>query len=368
MRFLFVSLMLIIPLYVGAASETPPIPALAAEAQAQAPAALARFQAEYDEIAAILVALEQAAQSTGSGAAVTEGDSGAIPIAIAPFSVLGVEPSLVDVAGILASNLTRSGQFQVVPRAQYPAVPEDPGAVLVESWSALGVEYLVTGRLHAEGESVVIEFHLFDVLTNQRLRAFRMPVPQSLLRRGAHRVSDMIYEEITGEKAALLARLAAEREHAEREENERRAREAAERQRQEEETARREAQARELEQQRLQERLAEARERWARQREREAAERQARQEALRDAYVVEVQAAVQRLWQQPVGSRITDVAIAAVTINPDTGRVLRYDIERCTGTVFCESVRQTMDRLQNLPRPPEADAVRGGIRIRFAPQ
>lgn len=139
---------------------------------------------------------------------VTEGISGAIPIAIAPFSVPGMGSPEVDVAGILASNLSRSGQFQVVPRAQYPAVPEDPGTVLVESWSALGAEYLVTGRLHAEGESVVIEFHLFDVLANQRLRAFRMPVPRSLLRRGAHRVSDMIYEEITGEKGAFSARIA----------------------------------------------------------------------------------------------------------------------------------------------------------------
>lgn len=52
----------------------------------------------------------------------------------------------------------------------------------------------------------------------------------------------------------------------------------------------------------------------------------------------------------------------------ETGRIINFDIESCSGgPAFCDSVRQTMDRLSSLPRPPDADAVRGGVLIRFEP-
>lgn len=86
------------------------------------------------------------------------------------------------------------------------------------------------------------------------------------------------------------------------------------------------------------------------------------------AYIAEVLAAAERRWSAPQGSSASDEALVLVQINPDTGRILSYDLQRCSGgEAFCASVRQTMDRLQSLPRPPDAAAVRGGIRIRFSP-
>jgi colicin import membrane protein len=103
--------------------------------------------------------------------------------------------------------------------------------------------------------------------------------------------------------------------------------------------------------------------------EREGAERRSREEALRQAYVAEVQATVERRWRKPEGIRAADEAVVLVRINPDTGRIVSFNVERCSGgTAFCDSVRQTMERLQSLPRPPDADVVRGGIRIRFSPE
>ncbi len=171
-------------------------------------------------------------------------------------------------------------------------------------------------------------------------------------------------------QAAEEARQAEAAERREREAAEQREREATEQRRAEEEARRREAQARELEDQRRREQMEQEQRRLAAARaDREASERRAREDALRQAYISEGQATVERRWRKPEGSRDSDLAVVLVRINPDTGRILGFNVDSCSGSAaFCESVRQTMERLQSLPRPPDAEAVRGGIRIRFSPQ
>lgn len=155
----------------------------------------------------------------------------------------------------------------------------------------------------------------------------------------------------------------------EREARERREREAAEKRRAEEEARRRETQARELEEQRRRQQMEAERQALASaQAARDAAARRAELDAARSAYIAEVQATVQRRWRQPAGLQPGNEAFVLVRINAETGRILNFSVQSCSGSAaFCESVRQTMDRLQSLPRPPDAEAVRGGIRIRFVP-
>ena len=138
----------------------------------------------------------------------------------------------------------------------------------------------------------------------------------------------------------------------------------------EEQARRREVPARALEEHRRREQVEQEQRRLAAARaDREASERRAREDALRQAYISEVQATVERRWRKPEGSRDSDLAVVLVRINADTGRILGFNVDSCSGSAaFCESVRQTMERLQSLPRPPDAEAVRGGIRIRLSPQ
>ena len=150
---------------------------------------------------------------TGQAAAVlevtvTEGVTGAIPVAVTPFAWEGAGSAPEDVAQIVGANLLRSGLFQTIGRERLARAPTGPDDFLAEQWAAVGAEYLVIGRLLPEAERVLIEFHVFDVLANQRLGGFRIPVPLEMLRRGAHRVSDIVYEQITGEKGAFSARIA----------------------------------------------------------------------------------------------------------------------------------------------------------------
>ena len=138
---------------------------------------------------------------------VTEGVTGAIPVAVAPFTWDGDGRPGEDVDQILAANLTRSGLFDV-ERDGLPQAPSGPADFLAQPWAEAGLEYLVVGSMRPDGDNVMVEFHVFDVLAEERLGGWRIPVPADMLRRGAHRVSDIVYEQITGDPGAFSARIA----------------------------------------------------------------------------------------------------------------------------------------------------------------
>lgn len=125
---------------------------------------------------------------------------------------------------------------------------------------------------------------------------------------------------------------------------------------------------RELETHRRDEALALERERLAEARaQRNAAERQGQLDRNMNEWAAQVQSVVQRRWRQPSGIDPASRSIVRVHAN-ESGRITSFDIESCLGSsAFCESVWQAMDRLSSLPRPPDVDAVRGGVRIRFEP-
>lgn len=138
---------------------------------------------------------------------VTEGVTGAIPVAVAPFTYEGEGELDEDISQIVAANLARSGLFDV-ERDDLPPAPSGPAEFLAEPWADAGMEYLVVGNQRRDGDDLLVEFHVFDVLAEERLGGWRIPVPVDMLRRGAHRVSDIVYEQITGDPGAFSARIA----------------------------------------------------------------------------------------------------------------------------------------------------------------
>ncbi|MGM0553069.1 MAG: Tol-Pal system beta propeller repeat protein TolB [Pseudomonadota bacterium] len=138
---------------------------------------------------------------------VTEGVTGAIPVAVAPFAWEGEGQPDEDVSRIVAQNLARSGLFDV-EREDLPQPPSGPADFIAQPWADAGMEYLVVGSKRPDGDNVIVEFHVFDVLAEERLGGWRIPVPADMLRRGAHRVSDIVYEQITGDPGVFSARIA----------------------------------------------------------------------------------------------------------------------------------------------------------------
>lgn len=138
---------------------------------------------------------------------VTSGVTHPVPVAIAPFS----EPPSAgtNVAGVIQHDLAGSGRFSVLPRAQMPATPTRSAQVQFPAWKATGSDYLVIGRVKpvANGQ-LAVDFNLLNVLTGRSVVRKRFTGPPSALRNAAHRVSDVIYQQITGIRGAFDTRIA----------------------------------------------------------------------------------------------------------------------------------------------------------------
>jgi TolB protein len=128
-----------------------------------------------------------------------------LPIAIAPFRGEAQAPQ--KIASIIQADLERSGQFRAIDAA---------GATLDESsrpdltpWRQKSADSLAVGsatRL-ADGRWDV-RFRLWDVVKGQDLGGQSYAVTTGDLRLAAHRISDFIYERLTGEKGVFSTRIA----------------------------------------------------------------------------------------------------------------------------------------------------------------
>jgi TolB protein len=139
---------------------------------------------------------------------ITRGVDAAQPVAVVPFGWEDEEALPLDVAAVVSSDLARSGRFKPLPVGDMLQKPVEPAAIRFEDWRTVGVDYVVVGRLTRAGNGYNIRFQLFDVYRGNQLIGYSIPVSQDALRRGAHRVADMIYEKLTGEPGAFTTRVA----------------------------------------------------------------------------------------------------------------------------------------------------------------
>ncbi|MDJ0832210.1 MAG: Tol-Pal system beta propeller repeat protein TolB [Gammaproteobacteria bacterium] len=141
---------------------------------------------------------------------ITEGAEGAIPVAVVPFDSSKLPIKLkADVAEIVSNNLNRSGVFEVLDQAQYPARPHYSKQVSYPQWRARGMEFIVIGRILNKNDGQLdVQFQLLDVLKQKQLLGYSFPVRLRNLRSTAHEISDLIYEKITGVRGAFNTRIA----------------------------------------------------------------------------------------------------------------------------------------------------------------
>lgn len=139
---------------------------------------------------------------------ITEGVVGARPIAIVPFHwESGDEPPL-DMAEIVQGNLTRTGEFSPVDRGDQVARPNVGDNIRFSNWRVLDADHLVVGQTRTRGDGYQVRFQLFDVLAERQLTGFSFNAGANALRRVAHEISDIVFEEITGVRGAFSTRIA----------------------------------------------------------------------------------------------------------------------------------------------------------------
>ncbi|MGC9423644.1 Tol-Pal system beta propeller repeat protein TolB [Vibrio sp.] len=161
---------------------------------------------------------------------ITDGVNSARPIAIVPFKWAGNQPLPQDISAVIASDLQRSGKFSPIATNRMPQTPYHEADVKFDAWTQIGVDALLTGSITQNDQgNYVINYQLVDVvrgqLTQGQSRALSADgqlvlskdhvlfnkvatVPEKRMREYAHRIADLVYEELTGEKGAFLTRIA----------------------------------------------------------------------------------------------------------------------------------------------------------------
>ncbi len=135
---------------------------------------------------------------------ITQGVDDPTPIAIVPFAGTGAIPE--DIAGVVQGDLARSGQFDPVDRGDMLSLPSSEAEIFYRDWRAIGTEYLLIGRASA-AEELRIDYALYDVNRQREVTTGTVTGPVNEARMLAHRVSDAIYERLTGIPGAFATRL-----------------------------------------------------------------------------------------------------------------------------------------------------------------
>ena len=128
-----------------------------------------------------------------------------MPIAIAAFR--GENQVSQKIGTIIKADLERIGVFRTVDTAD--VVADENTRPDLTIWRQKGADSLVTGSITplADGRFDV-RLRLWDIVRGQDLGGQSYAVTQADLRLSAHRISDFVYEKLTGEKGIFSTRIA----------------------------------------------------------------------------------------------------------------------------------------------------------------
>ena len=153
-------------------------------------------------LAAVLFSLPALAQFRVevSGVGLTQ-----MPIAIATFRGEAQAPQ--KIGAIVKADLERSGVFRAVDTAG--AIADESSRPDLTLWRQKGADAMVTGSVTplADGRFDV-RLRLWDVVRGLDLGGQSYAVTSADLRLSAHRISDFVYEKLTGEKGIFSTRIA----------------------------------------------------------------------------------------------------------------------------------------------------------------
>ncbi len=128
-----------------------------------------------------------------------------IPVALAP---LGGDAKLaVAINEVVVADLQRSGLFRIVDNAG--KTPHEPSEVSYPEWQAMGAEALSIGVVEIlEDGRISVKLRLLDVLKKSPLLGEVLSAKETQTRQIGHRIADLIYEKLTGDKGVFSTRIA----------------------------------------------------------------------------------------------------------------------------------------------------------------
>ena len=140
---------------------------------------------------------------------ITQGIDNPTPIAVSPFAWTGNDVLSEDVSAIVNADLARSGMFDLMNKGDMLSQPSLRKNVYYRDWRALGREYLLIGHMvpAKEGTAVTVEYHLYDIFREKILFSKTLTANKTALRDLAHRISDEVFEKLTGIPGAFSTKM-----------------------------------------------------------------------------------------------------------------------------------------------------------------
>ena len=136
---------------------------------------------------------------------INQGNLKPVPIAIPAFS--GGRGG--DIAGVISANLEQSGLFAPVNPAAFPErnldIAIQPN---FEAWKTIDTQVLVNGQVTTEGDGRLrVDFRLWDIGSGAQLLGLQFTSTPENWRRVAHKISDQVYQRLTGESGYFDTRV-----------------------------------------------------------------------------------------------------------------------------------------------------------------
>jgi len=145
-----------------------------------------------------------AAQPALAQLRVSRGDEQPMPVAVPAFG--GTQGA--EIAQVISANLQRSGLFRPLDPASF--LERDLSAAIqprFDSWKQINASALVNGTATMQGGQLRVDFRLWDVYNGQQLLGLQFTSSPENWRRVAHKISDAVYERLTGEKGYFDTRV-----------------------------------------------------------------------------------------------------------------------------------------------------------------
>ena len=138
---------------------------------------------------------------------ITGGGANQIPIGVLRFAGEQVLPQ--NISDIVEADLQRSGRFRMLFAGSVDPLPTEMAQVNFDDWKSRSADALVIGSVVrlADGRFEA-RFRLLDVPKQAQIAGVAFTLTAQQVRTTAHRIADMIYEKLTGDRGVFSTRIA----------------------------------------------------------------------------------------------------------------------------------------------------------------
>jgi TolB protein len=155
----------------------------------------------------LLLALSCATAQAQLSIEITGGGANQIPIGVLHFA--GEESLPQSISDIVEADLQRSGRFRMLFAGNVSPLPADAAQVDFGAWKNRNADALVIGSVArlADGRFEA-RFQLLDVPKQVPIGGVAFTLGAQQVRTTAHRIADLVYEKLTGDRGVFSTRIA----------------------------------------------------------------------------------------------------------------------------------------------------------------